>query len=186
MAIKCKHDDSTTMYFCTFTCYQWLPLIEIVSGYDLVYKWFDYLKQQRYGVISWVIMPNHVHTILYFPNPGFDLNKIIGNGKRFIAYDIVKRLKESSRHDILDHLTNELTRREKRKRQLHKVFFDSFDAKGIYNAQFFNQKFNYIHLNPVRGKWQLAKDFSGYEHSSASFYETGEVKHYEPFDYRVL
>ena len=39
-----KHDDSCTMYYCTFTCYDWLPLFEMVNGYDMVYKWFDQLK----------------------------------------------------------------------------------------------------------------------------------------------
>lgn len=29
-------------------------------------------------------------------------------------------------------------------------------------------------------------DFTEYEHSSASFYETGEVRKYEPFDFRLL
>lgn len=186
MAIKWKHDDNTTMYFCTFTCYQWLPLIDIVNGYDTVYKWFDHLKEQGNGTVAYVIMPNHLHTILYCPNAGFDLNKIIGNAKRFMAYEIIKRLEQLNREDILDYLASGLSVREKRKGQLHKVFTDSFDAKGIYNEKFFNQKFRYIHLNPVSGKWQLARDYTEYEHSSASFYETGEIKNYEPFDYRLL
>ncbi len=125
-------------------------------------------------------MPNRVHTILYFPNPGFDLNKSIGNAKRFMAYEIIKRLEQLNRKDILDYLINGLTVREKRKGQLQKVFSDSFDAKGIYNEKFFNQKFKYMHLNSVSGKWQLVKDYTGYKHSSASFYETAEVKNYEP------
>jgi hypothetical protein len=37
-------------------------------------------------------MPNHFHAILYFPKTGYDLNKIIGNGKRLIAYEIIERL----------------------------------------------------------------------------------------------
>ncbi|MBK5270313.1 MAG: hypothetical protein JJE22_04790 [Bacteroidia bacterium] len=48
---------------------------------------------------------------------------------------------------------------------------------------------NYIHLNPVSGKWSRhigINDFTEYEHSSASFYETGEVRKYEPFDFRSL
>lgn len=44
----------------------------------------------------------------------------------------------------------------------------------------------YIHRNPVSGKWQLVPEYTEYQHSSASFYETGEVKNYEPFDYRLL
>ncbi|HKO81882.1 MAG TPA: hypothetical protein VJU78_15860, partial [Chitinophagaceae bacterium] len=78
------------------------------------------------------------------------------------------------------------TEREKEKGQKHKVFTDSFDAKGIYNEKFFNQKLNYVHRNPVSDKWRLVTDYTEYRHSSASFYETGEVKHYEIFDYRLL
>ena len=90
------------------------------------------------------------------------------------------------KRDILNYLSAEVSEREKKKGQLHKVFIDSFDAKAIYNEKFFNQKLNYIHLNPVSGKWKLVNDYTEYEHSSASFYETGEVKNYEPYDFRLL
>lgn len=157
-----------------------------VNGYDLVYKWFDYLKTKDHHVMTYVIMPNHVHVILYFPDPGFNLNKIIGNGKRFIAYEIIKRLNNANEQDTLTFLSQAVSERERKKGQRHKVFTDSFDAKGINNEKFFNQKLNYIHRNPVSGKWQLVNDYTEYEHSSASFYETGEVKKYTPFDYRLL
>jgi REP element-mobilizing transposase RayT len=74
-----------------FTCYKWLNLIDITNGYDLIYKWFDYLKQQAHFIIGYQIMPNHIHTIIGFRNIGKNINKIIGSGKRFIAYEIIKR-----------------------------------------------------------------------------------------------
>jgi hypothetical protein len=37
------------------------------------------------------------------------------------------------------------------------------------------QKLDYIHHNPVRGKWNLVDDFAKYPHSSAAFYELGEM-----------
>ena len=186
MSIKCKHGDEYLMYFCTFTCYNWHSLIDAVNGYDLLYKWFDVLKTKGHEVIAYVIMPNHLHTILYFPEPGYNLNAIIGNAKRFMAYQIIQRLELIKRKDLLYYLSKGVSARERKKGQLHKAFTDSFDAKGIYNEKFFNQKLNYIHLNPVRGKWRLVRDYTDYEHSSASFYETGEVKRFRPFDYRLL
>jgi len=146
----------------------------------------DYLKTKSHYSTVYVIMPNHLHVILYFPEAGFNLNKIIGNAKRFMAYEIINRLEDLKTQDILDYLSDEVSEREKKKGQLHKVFTGSFDAKAIYNEKFFNQKMNYIHLNPVSGKWQLVNDFTKYEHSSASFYETGKIKRYEPFDFRLL
>jgi len=49
------------LFFITFTCYKWFPLIEQTNGYDLVYGWFDYVKKQNHGIAGYVIMPNHVH-----------------------------------------------------------------------------------------------------------------------------
>lgn len=108
-----------------------------------MYKWFDYLKDQGYGTVAYVIMPNHVHTILYFSEAGFNLNKIIGNAKRFMAYEILNRLQQLNETTILSHLAGTVTEREKKKSQLHKGFTDSFDARGIYNQKFFNQKLQY-------------------------------------------
>ena len=51
------------------------------------------------------------------------------------------------------------------------MFNDSFDAKDIHNEKFLHHKIDYIHHNPVSGKWNLAEDFASYEHSSAAFYE---------------
>lgn len=129
-------------------------------------------------------MPNHFHVILYFLEEKFDLNKVIGNGKRFIAYEIIKRLKESNKLELLNQLKNAVSEGERIKGQKHRVFEESFDAKPIYNDSFLTQKLEYIHLNPVRGKWSLVDDFALYEHSSSAFYELGKSKAFEPVHYK--
>jgi len=40
-----------------------------------------------------------------------------------------------------------------------------------------------MHQNPVSGKWNLAKDFTSYEHSSAAFYELGISSRFVPLNY---
>ena len=42
------------------------------------------------------------------------------------------------------------------------------------------QKLDYIHHNPVKGKWALVEDFALYPHSSAGFYELGEHDNMAP------
>jgi hypothetical protein len=40
-------------------------------------------------------MPNHIHALLAFRNTqGQSINTIIGNGKRFIAYELIAKLME--------------------------------------------------------------------------------------------
>ena len=186
MAVKYKHTDVYSMYFCTFTCYKWMHLFEQTNSYDIVYDWFTILKEEKVEVIAYVIMPNHVHCILYFPEAGFNLNKILSNGKRFMAYEIINRLENANDTYTLQILQNALTERERKKKQLHKVFKDSFDAKPIFSEKFLIQKLNYIHHNPVSGKWKLARDFVSYEHSSAAFYEEAIVRHFKPKDFNDL
>jgi len=87
MAIKLQHSDTFSTYFVTFTCARWISLIEMTNSYDLVYNWFAVLKSKyNADVVAYVIMPNHVHAILHFHSKGFHLNRIISNGKRFMAY----------------------------------------------------------------------------------------------------
>ena len=186
MAVKYKHSEEFTTYFITFTRYKWISLFEITNSYDIVYNWFNILKANGLDIVGYVIMPNHVHTIIHFPSPGYNLNKIIGNAKRFMAYEIVNRLENSTNHKLLEDLKSNLTSREINKGQKHKIFKDSFDAKPIYADKFLFQKLDYIHGNPVKGKWTLAKDNINYEHSSASFYELNKVKHFSPKHYKDL
>ena len=184
MAVKYKHSEKFTTYFVTFTCYKWISLFEIANSYDIVYNWFNILKLDGIEIVGYVIMPNHVHTIIHFPSPGYNLNKIISNAKRFMAYEIVNRLESSKNYKVLQDLRSNLTQREINKGQKHKVFKDSFDAKPIYSDKFLFQKLDYIHGNPLNGNWTLARDNVVYEHSSSSFYELNEVKHFSPKHYK--
>ena len=73
-----------------------MPLIDKAYSYNIVYKWFDYLKTQGHFINAFVIMPNHVHAIIRFIETEQNINIIIGNGKLFMAYDIIKRLYENN------------------------------------------------------------------------------------------
>ena len=43
----------------------------------------------------------------------------------------------------------------------------------IYSREIAKQKLDYIHFNPMMGKWKLSIDDLDYQFSSARFYETG-------------
>ncbi len=132
------------------------------------------------------IMPNHVHCILFFPNDNYNLNKIVSNGKRFMTYEIIKRLEQQELSKILLQLKEGLTQRDVAKGQKHKGFEDSFDAKPVYHRNFLVQKINYIHLNCVRGKWKLAEHWEDYEYSSARFYVKNKLDGFVPVHYEEL
>ena len=54
------------------------------------------------------------------------------------------------------------------------------DESGVENV------LEYIHHNPVSGKWSLVKDFVDFPYSSAAFYELGVESTYPLEDYRTM
>lgn len=165
---------------------QMVPLIKMIDGCDIVYKWFDYLKGEGHYVIGYVIMPDHIHALIAFRNSGKPLNAIIGNGKRFIAYDLVKRLKEDKFCNVLEQLQKWVNKTDAARHKQHEVFEPSFDWKECRTEKFICQKLDYIHKNPCRNEPRLAVTPEDYLHSSAKFYCTGEQGIYNVTSYTEL
>lgn len=172
------------IYFITFTCFNWLHLFNVSNSYDLVYNWFDVLSSKGHWITGYVIMPNHIHLLLYYSGEGKSLNTIIGNGKRFMAYEIVDRLKDLKEFELLRTLNKAVEQKDRIRGKLHEIWEDSFDIKECRTEKFILQKLNYIHFNPCTDKWKLSERTYDYFHSSASFYELGLTNYSLVKDYR--
>ena len=168
--------ETDGIFFITITCYSWISLLQITNTYDAVYKWFDWLKKEGHYVAGYVIMPNHIHALIAFSKTkkNTNINKIIGNGKRFLAYKIIDRLKEATNISLLKKLSDAVEVTGRKRGKLHEGYEDSFDIKECLTQKFIKQKLDYIHNNPCSGKWMLADCPENYVHSSAKFYTTGE------------
>ena len=186
MAIRTPHNEVNTTYFVTFTCYKWYSLISESEAYNAFYKWFEYLETIDVKVSGYVIMPNHFHGLLHIPiDCSKNLNQIVANGKRFIAYAIIANLEKDKKEAVLQELFASTTDREKDKGQKHKVFKDSFDAIEMLSKDMLTIKLDYMHRNPCQGKWMLADDYTLYTHCSAAFYEKKEENNWVT-DYREI
>jgi REP element-mobilizing transposase RayT len=172
------------IYFITFTCHRWLPLIEACDGYGSVYTFFQALQEKGNTINAYVIMPNHLHFLLHYSGEGKNLNTIIANGKRFMAYKMLQDLYSRNRHDLLFHLQSDVHLIHKERRQQHRFWRDSFDVKECTTEKFLLQKLTYIHNTPVSGKWKLANSVHEYLHSSASYYFNGKQQLFLVKDYR--
>jgi hypothetical protein len=172
MPVRKTIPEKDGVYFITFTCARWLPLFEITKYYEAVYTWFNALKQNGHYVIGYVIMPSHVHAVIAFHNTGKTINSIVANGKRFMAYDLVKQLKNQNQIAVLKQLEGWVNNTQKLDNKLHEVFEPSFDWKECRTEKFIVQKLGYIHNNPCLARLCILPE--EYEHSSARFYITGE------------
>lgn len=183
MPVQRQVTEPDGVYFITFTCHQWLPLIEQTNGYDLIYNWFDHLKNKGHYIAGYVIMPNHVHVLIGFRNTNQSINTIVGNGKRFIAYEIVKRLKQGKEDKLLHQLHLSVEAKDLERNKRHEVWEDSFDWKECRTNEYMRQKLDYMYENPCKGKWNLTTAPVDFSHSSAKYYITGEQGIYKVFNY---
>ena len=173
MPIKRIIPHNNGIFFITFTCHRWLPLIDKINGYDIIYQWFNYLKNKGHFINGYVIMPNHVHGLISFIEAKQSINIIIGNGKRFMAYEIIKRMKLNNQLRLLEKMEGGVSESRKINNKRHEVWELSFDWKDCRSNYFVYQKLDYMHNNPFVKKWALCNNPLEYIHSSAQFYLTG-------------
>jgi REP element-mobilizing transposase RayT len=171
MSVRRKIHENNGVFFITFTCARWLPLFEITNGYNSVYKWFDYLKEQRHHIVAYIIMPSHVHVVIAFSNSRSSINTIIGNGKRFMAYWLVAKLISMGKKELLTQMASWVNNTEQMINKKHEVFEPSFERKECYSIQFMKQKTDYIHQNPCKAGMVPLPEH--YIHSSANIITPG-------------
>jgi REP element-mobilizing transposase RayT len=174
MPIRRQIHKNYGTYFITFTNVRCIPLFQITNSFDAVFKFFDVIKSQGHRINAYVIMPNHFHGIFSFEQTSKSINKIIGDGKRFLAYEIIRRLKENNRIDLLKQLQEDVEPFAKKGGKHHVVFEPSFDWKECTGQSFLHQKLDYIHYNPCKGNVPLVAHPLDYPYSSARDYLTGE------------
>jgi REP element-mobilizing transposase RayT len=183
MSVRKLQRTDGAVFFCTFTCWAWLPLIERTQAYDRVYNWMHIARAKGFRFFGYVIMPNYIHAIVFSP-AGQSINALLSNGKRFLAYDIVSRLRAQDQRELLDRSKASVRPSDIKRRQEHRVFNTSSDIRECFDEAMIHQKLEYIHANPVSGKWSLAENALDYPHSSMGYYERGDaspapIEHYE-------
>ena len=157
------------IYFFTCTIHKWIPLLNEEKFKNIVLSSLKYLSNKElikiYGL---VIMPNHIH-IIWQVQEGHKLKNIQRDFMKFTTQQIQKDLRTN--HSDL-HKTFEVNLKDRRYQlwQRKPLSIDLLSKKVI------EQKLDYIHNNPVQGKWMLSKEPSDYPFSSASYYELDEEK----------
>jgi len=103
-------------------CFNKIELFKITNANDIVENWCC-LLQEKYNciVINYNLHPA-ILDIYFLADQKSPVKKIISNGKRFMAYEIIFRLYLENRMDVIRRLESGRSRTEMQKGQLHKVF----------------------------------------------------------------
>ena len=152
------------IYFLTATIHKWLPLLESKENKELIINYLKKLSDENKIVVyGFVIMPNHVH-IIWKQNDMNGKETPQGSFLKYTAHEFLKSLKlKRENHKYAVVVAN----------KQHEIWQRDSLSIEIYSKEVAKQKLNYIHFNPVNGKWALAKDDLDYYYSSARFYENG-------------
>ena len=127
---------------------------------------FLFFDGERYRLLAWVVMPNHVH-VLFQPFPGWPVSKTVASWKKFTARKISDFLKPGdaagNANLLIGTTARDTANSAKANRVIgvpgsvpnasapvwHREYWDRY----IRNGAHFRKTLDYIHQNPVSAKF---------------------------------
>ena len=135
------------LYFCTDTIVGWQPVFTSPDFFEIIINSWKYCQTEKgLRVHGYVIMPTHVHSILSATD--HNLSDILRDFKRFTSSKISEHLEATYNERLLKYFST--SARRVARGNLFKVWQSGSHPEAITTHDFFFQKLNYMHLNPVR------------------------------------
>ena len=154
------------LYFYTATIHQWKPLIKDFNLEPVIIQSLSFLYHKGcINVYGFVIMPNHIHLIWEL----LDTNGKESPAASFMKYT-AHEFQQTVKKENPSLLSQYKVDWESRK---YNFWHPKADWFLLNQLPALEQKLNYIHMNPMRGKWSLVTDPCDYYYSSCRFYEKG-------------
>ena len=131
--------------------------------------------QEHKGLIiyAWVLMSNHLHAIVGSAGEA-KVSDIWRDFKKFTSKDIIATIKTEISESRSEWMLNrfEYSGKNDKKIKNYRFWQEGNDAQGIYLNEYFEQKLNYIHYNPVKA--EIVNSPEDYRYSSAIDYAGGK------------
>ena len=160
MSRRKVYDDEGHAYFITFSCYHRRRLLDQPQMRDVVVEVLAGSLEKRGGICSgYIVMPDHVHSIVWFPEPG-TLSAFMKAWKQASSLRL-KRLVRGS----LSHYSATISRDDPFWQAKYYPF-------NLYSTAKAREKLDYMHTNPVAAG--LVSQAVDWPHGSARFYLLGE------------
>ncbi len=147
--------------YLTFSCYRQLGLFENDRIKDAFVEQLRRTRERtNFHLLAWVIMPDHVHMLIWPRLPEYPVSKVTMGMKRAFGRAVIGRWRE------LD--ASILKKLEARNGQVRFWQYGGGYDRNIVDGLELHEKIRYIHENPVRrGLVERAEDWAW---SSARWY----------------
>ncbi len=169
-----QHRITGEVYFVTDTVVDWVDIFTRPIFKHVILESLTYCQKNKGLIIyAWVLMSNHLHMIVGSTGDN-KVSDIMRDFKKFTSKEILNVLladgTESRREWMLNRF--EYAGKNDAKIKNYRFWQQGNDAQEIYLNDYFNQKLNYIHENPVKA--ELVNRAEDYRYSSAIDYAGGK------------
>ena len=158
------------LYFTTSTVVDWLDVFTRPIYKHILLESLEYCQANKeLEIYAWVLMTNHLHMIV--DTIGSDsIGDVMRDFKKFTSKRIVKAIQENEQESRQEWLMNRFRFRAANDKKVTNFKFWQEDnhVETIYSYDFFKQKLDYIHQNPVRQ--EIVAQAEDYMYSSARNY----------------
>lgn len=161
--------DPESIYFCTFTVIEWIDIFTSDVYFQILLDSLRYCQRHK-GLLlhGYVIMTNHIHLIFSTEHP-HNPDVFVRDFKKWTTKAISEELERDSRRYIKNLLLKTIFKKKNTRIQIWQ--HSNYPVK-IESEEFFIQKLNYIHANPVRKGF--VDDPKDWLYSSARNWEGGD------------
>ena len=159
------------LYFTTTTVVDWVDIFTRPLYKHIILESLTYCQKQKgLDIYAWVLMTNHLHMIVGTSKPEFTLGDILRDFKKYTSKKIIESIEsnpEESRKKWLLNLFGFAGKNDKKIKNYH-FWQEGNHIEHLYSYDFYKQKLNYIHMNPVRR--EIVQKPDEYLYSSAPNY----------------
>ena len=160
-------DAGPCYYYITGTCTEWLPLLNNGDARKAVSEEIEKaIKECAGALVAYVLMPNHVHLLVYLPSAEM-LHAFNRRWRGRSARRIIDLAKASNAVKLLDILA-----RHANGKAQYAAWKEQVRALAIWSEEKLLAVVNYIHANPVRRG--LVNHPGDWPHSSWRFHCFGK------------
>lgn len=156
MATRRIYDGERHVHFVTFSCYKRRVFLQQDRAKRIVLGSLGRQLAKADAICSgFVIMPNHVHALLWFPEPG-------------CLSEFMNKWKDQSSHEIKKLYRTQFARYWETIDEEDPIWQPRYYDFNLWSRQKMEEKLNYMHMNPVRAG--LVEQAGSWKWSSAAWY----------------
>ncbi len=167
MGYAYKITDQQGLYFFTLTVKDWIDVFTRNEYRKIITDSLMYcIEKKGLEIYSWVLMTNHLHMIASSRKES--LSGILRDFKKFTSTKVIEAIENNAQESRRRWLLWLLKSKDDSGNETRHLWQSGSHPIEIRTENFYKQKMQYIHQNPVRAGWVRHEE--DYEWSSAGFF----------------